>query len=165
MGHGRGMCQWGTQRAALQGQLWSSIEDHYYNNNGNPSGLRSAFMTSPLDITNAYPDPAAVSAGDTLTLYYSTLNYAELSHDHVLLGASLFSPDTGYISDSANDAEVSLLPGSNDVSRWFAVSADTPPRTYDLIVALWIDVDEDFVITSADLPLIAYTFPAAVTVQ
>ena len=164
-GHGRGMCQWGTQRAALQGQLWSWIEDHYYNANGNPEGLRAAFVTSPLDIVDAYPDPAVVSAGDTLAINYSAFNYAELSHNQVLLGATLYSEDTGYISDSANDAEVMLNPGSNDLARWFTVPDPTPPGSYDLLVGLWIDVDEDFAITDADLPLVSYTFSGAVTVQ
>lgn len=164
-GHGRGMCQWGTQRAALLGQLWNWIEDHYYNNNRNPGGLRSAFVTSPLDIVDSFPDPPVVSAGDTFVINYSAVNYAELPHNQVLLGASLYSLDTGYISDPANDAEVMLNPGSNDVARWFTVPGSTPTGSYDLLVALWIDVDEDFAITDADLPLVSYTFPGAVTVQ
>lgn len=164
-GHGRGMCQWGTQRAALQGQLWNWIEDHYYNDNGNPQGLRSAFVTSPLDIADAYPDPPVVSAGDTFVVNYSSVNYAELTHNQVLLGATLYSADTGYISDPANDAEVALDPGSNNVARWFTVPGSTPSGSYDLLVGLWIDVDEDFAITDADLPLVSYTFPGAVTVQ
>lgn len=43
-GHGRGMCQWGTQRWSLNGKTWTWIVNHYYNNNGNPSGLRSATL-------------------------------------------------------------------------------------------------------------------------
>src|SRR5260370_1230217 len=164
-GHGRGMCQWGRQRSALQGQLWNWIENHYYNDNGNPGGLRSAFVPSPLDIADAFPDPPVVSAGDTFVANYSTVNYAELPHNQVLLVATLYSANTGYISDPANDAEVVLNPGSNDVARWFTVPDSTPPGGYDLLVALWIDVDEDFAITGADLPLVSYTFPGAVTVQ
>ncbi len=30
-GHGRGMCQWGTQRWALNGKTYQWIADHYYN--------------------------------------------------------------------------------------------------------------------------------------
>lgn len=42
-GHGRGMCQWGTQRwATTGGKDWVWIVNHYYNNNGSPSGERSA---------------------------------------------------------------------------------------------------------------------------
>jgi hypothetical protein len=60
---------------------------------------------------------------------------------------------------------VVLNPGSNDVARWFTVPDLTPPGSYDLLVSLWIDVDEDFAITNADLPLVFYTLPGAVTVQ
>src|SRR5262249_17560979 len=56
-GHGRGMCQWGTQRFAQTGRLWNWIEDHYYNNNGAPAGVRSAYMTSPTDINYAFAYP------------------------------------------------------------------------------------------------------------
>jgi peptidoglycan hydrolase-like amidase len=44
-GHGRGMCQWGTQRwASSHGKSWVWIVNHYNNNNGNPSGARSAYL-------------------------------------------------------------------------------------------------------------------------
>jgi len=43
-GHGRGMCQWGTQRWAIQGKDYVWIVNHYYNNNGNPSGARSGLF-------------------------------------------------------------------------------------------------------------------------
>jgi len=164
-GHGRGMCQWGTQRGALLGQLWNWIEDHYYNNNGSPGGLRSAYMTSPLDIASVGPDPAQVSAGAVFTVYMSVLNYAELPHDQVMLGASLYSDATGYISDSSNDQKVTAYPGSTDVSRAFTVPDYAPSGTYDLLVALWLDVDEDSAITGADLLLVSYLLPGAITVM
>ncbi len=164
-GHGRGMCQWGTQRGALLGQLWNWIEDHYYNNNGSPGGLRSAYMTSPLDISAAAPDPSQVSAGDVFTLYMSVLDYAELPHDQVMLGASLYSDATGYISDPSTDQKVTVYPGSTDVSRAFNVPGWVPSGTYDLVVALWLDVDEDGAITAADLPLVSYVIPSAIMVM
>jgi hypothetical protein len=164
-GHGRGMCQWGTQDAAAQGQLWNWIEDHYYNNNGVPGGLRSAYMTSPLDVAWFAPDPATVSAGDFFTIYISAVNYAEAAHTEVMLGASLYSDATGYISDPSNDVKVTLYPGSNDVSRGFNVPPWAPSATYDLIVALWLDVDGDSAITPVDQPLVLYVLPAALTVR
>jgi hypothetical protein len=163
-GHGRGMCQWGTQRSALQGQLWNWIEDHYYNNNGSPDGLRSARMTSPLDIASFSPDVTELSAGDFFNIYITAVNYAELAHTQVMLGASLYSDATGYISDPTQDTEVALYPGSNDVSRGFNVPADAPSGTYDLLVALWLDVDGDALITGVDQPMVFYVLPSAVTV-
>jgi len=163
-GHGRGMCQWGTQHAAVQGQLWNWIEDHYYNNNGLPDGLRSAYMTSPLDIAWFGPDPAKVSAGDFFTIYISAVNYAEVEHTEVMLGASLYSDATGYISDPSDDVKVTLYPDSNDVSRGFNVPPWAPSATYDLIVALWLDIDGDSAITPVDQPLVLYLLPQALTV-
>ena len=47
-GHGRGMCQWGTQRWSLNQQKdWVWITDHYYNNNGSPAGMRSGLIQWP----------------------------------------------------------------------------------------------------------------------
>jgi len=47
-GHGRGMCQWGTQRWAVnQAKDWTWIVNHYYNDNGNPSGARSGVLQTP----------------------------------------------------------------------------------------------------------------------
>ncbi len=47
-GHGRGMCQWGTQRWAVnQARDWTWIVNHYYNDNGNPSGARSGVLQTP----------------------------------------------------------------------------------------------------------------------
>jgi len=43
-GHGRGMCQWGSQRwSANQAKAYTWILDHYYNNNGFPSGSRNFY--------------------------------------------------------------------------------------------------------------------------
>jgi len=164
-GHGRGMCQWGTQRSALQGQLWNWIEDHYYNNNGSPGGLRSANMTSPLDIAAFSPDATQLSAGDFFNIYISAVNYAELSHSQVMLGASIYSDATGYISDPTQDTKVTLDPGPNDVARGFNVPPDAPSGTYDLLVAIWLDIDGDSMITSVDQPLVFYVLPAALTVM
>ena len=50
-GHGRGMCQWGTQRWALLARDWQWIVNHYYNDYGRPSGLRSATLYDPHDVT------------------------------------------------------------------------------------------------------------------
>ena len=46
-GHGRGMCQWGTQRWSLLGHDWLWILNHYYNDYGRPRGLRSATVVGP----------------------------------------------------------------------------------------------------------------------
>jgi hypothetical protein len=149
----------------MLGQLWNWITDHYYNNNGSPGGLRSAYMTSPLDLAAAVPDPSVVSAGDLFNIYMTVVDYAELPHDQLMLGASLYSVGTGYISDPSTDQKVTVYPGSTDVSRGFNVPPWAPSGAYDLVVALWLDIDGDSMITGVDLPLVSYVFPGAIAVQ
>lgn len=164
-GHGRGMCQWGTSRwAGSQAKLWNWITNHYYNANGSGSGYRTAYMTSPFLATSASPSPASVAAGETFTLNLGAASYAETAHTQVMIGASLYSTSSGYVSDPAHDAKVTLSPGANAPSRPFTVPAGTPVGTYDLITALWLDTDEDGAITGDDLSLTSRTDAGAVTV-
>lgn len=164
-GHGRGMCQWGTQRwASNQGKLWNWIENHYYNNSGSGSGLRTAYMTSPITMPSFSPSPATVGAGATFTIHVTAVNSSSLSHAQIMIGASLYSPSAGYISDPSHDAKVTLAPGTNSVSRQFTVPGGTAPGTYDLIVALWYDTNGDNAITGSDLALLSSTSSGAVTV-
>ncbi len=164
-GHGRGMCQWGTSRwASNQAKLWNWIANHYYNDSGGGSGSRTAYMTSPITMSAFSPSPAAVAPGATFTINVTAANSASLSHAQIMIGASLYSASSGWISDSAHDAKVVLAPGSNNVSRSFTVPAGTAPGTYDLIVALWYDTNGDNAITGSDLVLLSSTSAGAVTV-
>ncbi|MCE7958341.1 MAG: hypothetical protein DYH06_10460, partial [Acidobacteria bacterium ACB2] len=164
-GHGRGMCQWGTQRwASGQSQLWPWITDHYYNANGSPSGTRSATMTSPIRLTSVAPSPAQVSAGGTFTIDVGAANDAETTHARVYAGASLYRSGVGWVSDPPHDANVPLSPGANAVSRLFTVPAGTPDGTYDLVVALWLDASAGGTIGSGDLALVSTTLAGAVEV-
>lgn len=62
-GHGRGMCQWGSQRWSInQGKDFVWIVEHYYNGNGNPAGLRNGiFQMSPDTIP---PPPNLTEPGN-----------------------------------------------------------------------------------------------------
>ncbi len=164
-GHGRGMSQWGTFRwDGLHGENWKWIVNHYYNANGQPDGLRSAFMTSPLRIDSSLATPASLPAGDVLGLALQVTNSSTLTHHDVLIGASLFSPATGYIDDPAGDAGQPALPGANVLLRNFLVPPGTPAGAYDLLVALWLDVDEDAAISGDDLVLTQTTLPGAIQI-
>jgi hypothetical protein len=159
-GHGGGMSQYGSYDWAVQGKMWSWIVNHYYNANGGADGLssakRTAYMTSPLQITSASPSPNSVSPGQTFTININANNYAGLSHTQIIIGASLYSSSTGYISDPSHDSKITLYTGSNNVNRYFTVPSSTPAGTYDLYVALWLDVDEDNQITTTDLLMALY---------
>ncbi len=163
-GHGRGMCQWGTSRWASQGKLWPWITDHYYNANGSGSGNRTAYITSPITLPNFAPAQSSVPRGGTFTINLSVNNSAGLPHSQILVGASIYSTASGYISDPGHDKKVSLPVGTSSQSRLFTVPATAPTGTYNLTVALWYDVDGNGAIGSGDLPLLAATKTAALTV-
>lgn len=155
-GHGRGMSQWGTQRWSQQGQRWPWIVNHYYNDNSNATGagtaLRSAELTSPLRIDSLAAIPAA-QPGQTLSLMLAVSNLASDAHDPVYLGASIFSPVTGFLSDPANDTPVRLDPATQSVSRPFELPPTLPAGSYDVLVSLYLDIDGNGLINSGDLAL------------
>lgn len=162
-GHGRGMCQWGTQRwASAQGKAWPWIANHYYNSNGSPAGQRSAFLTTPLTFAAVSAAPARVASGGTFTISLDVTNRAGSPHSRLIVGASLHSPATGYLSDPASEAPQSAPVGTTRLSRPFTVPGGTPDGLYDLVVALWLDADGDSAITGSDLALTSQTLAAAV---
>ena len=169
-GHGRGLSQWGSQRWTYNSngnKLFNWIVNHYYNDNGNPAGNRSAYISSPLEIHGLQVNPAQASTGDTLQLQLDISNHAAGAHNHILIGASLYSTATGYLDDTANDTLITLPAATRDNrSRNFDLStAPVPSGHYDVLVALWLDVDEDGQITSADEPLQTYRLNQAVQVS
>ena len=164
-GHGRGMSQWGTSSWASRGKTWVWIVNHYYNGNDNPSGKRSAYLTSPIKITDVSPMTNTLSAGQVLQINVTAENHAGLSHDQIIIGARLYSVSTNYIDDVVNDKKIILLPGSNNASRLFRVPSSTPNEIYDLLVSLWLDIDEDGKITADDLSLDLITLESAISVN
>lgn len=165
-GHGRGMSQWGTQRWAIAATppLWRWIVDHYFNDNGAGSNLRTAVMTSPLTLTGLSATPATVAAGATLQISASAGNSAGASHAHLLIGASLYRSGVGYLDDSAHDAPLVLATGTQAIGRSFSVPASAPAGSYDLLVSLYLDVDENGAISGNDLALALATASGAVQV-
>ena len=162
-GHGRGMSQWGTQRWAIDASArrWPWIVDHYFNDNGAGSGQRTAVMTSPLTLANLAAQPAAAAPGTLIQLSADADNTAGASHSHLLIGASLYRSGVGYIDDAAHDSALVLATGTQAITRAFEIAPGTPAGSYDLLVSLYLDVDENGAITSADLPLALATRTAA----
>ncbi len=79
-GHGRGMCQWGTQRWSVnQGKDFVWIVNHYYNDNGNPSGLRAGLLQ--LSAPTLLPPPtlapvaATTAPGQAIAVLTPTLEW------------------------------------------------------------------------------------------
>lgn len=179
-GHGRGMCQQGTDRwDRREGKLWNWIVDHYYNDNYNLNGsgwsVRTGRMTSPIEITGARPTPSRVEPGRSFDIRVSSTNHSQTAHDRVILTASLFSKSSEkHYLDSTHDRRIRLLPGDgNQDVRRFDVPFGAPNGTYDLVVAFWLDVDGDGVAIAPpddfegryDQPLVSFTVPDAVRVE
>lgn len=152
-GHGRGMSQWGTQRWSLtpHHRSWKWQLDHYYNDHGAGSGLRTATISRVMVIDALRVEPAAASPGDTITLELDVRNLASETHAAVLIGASLSMAGTGFVDDPDNDQPVTLSPGQATVSRSFLLPEKLVLGSYDVHAALWIDIDGDENITSEDL--------------
>lgn len=163
-GHGRGESQWGSYRWDLNGYKWNWITDHYYNANGGGSGLRTAYMTSPIRINSISASPTSVNDGTSFTITMNVTNYSGMSYTQTMLGASLYSSATGYISNPSNDKKVTIANGTSNVTRTFTVPVGTGARAYDLITAVWLDANENGTIDSADVAFTTYTRAAYVSV-
>lgn len=156
-GHGRGMSQWGSKRwadpAPAPARSWRWIVDHYYNASGAPSGLRSAVLASPVDVAAGSICPRRAGPGARIALHAEGEDLAALGHPAVLFGASVVTPTGTIVSDPDDDAAAPLLPGANLETREFDLPGDAAAGSWDVWVALWLDVDGDGAVTSADLRL------------
>ncbi|MFC1851122.1 SpoIID/LytB domain-containing protein, partial [candidate division CSSED10-310 bacterium] len=163
-GHGRGMSQWGTQRwANTMAKTWPWITNHYYNASGQPSGLRSAYITSPLSMQSVSFSPQVVAPGETFIIYVTGVNSSELTHTALMIGASLYSTATGYINDPVHDDQENLPVGTHSLARQFTVPASTDDGLFDLLVSFYYDVNDDNLISPADMALSLTTLSSALT--
>lgn len=157
-GHGRGMCQWGSQRWAQQGQFWDWIAFHYYNEE------KGWHISRPVNIDSVWVSNDSAGYGDTLTIFFKITSYAEDTLTRILLGASLFAGRNWY-SDAVHDRLVSVAPGTAIYSREFSTAA-LPCNTYTLTAALWFDVNENGSIDNPDdLPVDSVVLPYSVRVD
>ncbi len=158
-GHGRGMSQWGTQYQALNGKSYADIVDFYYNANNNPTGNRSQYASSPVRLDGVTANTSSAVANDIISLDYEIFNAANTTIDFgtVLLGASITNGVDIY-SDPINDlATVINQNGTQHVLRDFQIPASLSTGNYDVIVALYLDVNGDNAIQSSDWLLMKTT--------
>jgi hypothetical protein len=162
-GHGRGMCQWGTQAWAGTGSNWAWMVNHYYNDDGNGAGQRTMYPTSPLTVVAAGASPSSVDAGGTFTVSATAHSFAENVLGQVLVRTRLAGP--GAVQNGAGVRKVSLGAQSDTaVSVPFTVPANAAGGTYDLAVDLWFDANEDNAVDDPDIWLDSKTFGGKVTV-
>lgn len=152
-GHGRGMSQWGNHYWTLTAppRHWKWQLDHYYNDNGDGTQLRTATISQVLAIDAARPPERTLAPGETFEIELDARNLAAGAHARVMLGASLRRGSDPFIDDPANDRRVELVSGTSTVARNFELPLDAPSGEYALWLALWIDVDDDGAISGVDL--------------
>ncbi|GEM_PF-903298 len=172
-GHGRGMCQWGSIRWAngtvvmppgycTEGtphsfgvKTWDEILTHYYPDYTLVQGA-TAYILS------AAPVPSTVSPGQTFQINYTITAAPAMP---IMLGASVAPAGTGnWIDDPANDVKVNVNEGTGVVSRSFHLPGSAAPGLYDLLVALWYDVDNNNQINAGDFNFHSSKFPGALSV-
>ncbi|MFA0961571.1 T9SS type A sorting domain-containing protein [Roseivirga sp. BDSF3-8] len=151
-GHGRGMCQFGTQFWSQDGKDFAWICNHYYN----PG---SAYLTGPIEIQSGSLSASTVAPGSSTTITYNLRNYSTLQ-PRIMLGASI----AGIGGDAANDKKVSVPNGTSSHSRSFRVPSGASQGTYDLQLSLWFDVNGDNAITSVDFQIENYILTDGITV-
>ncbi len=158
-GHGRGMCQWGTVRWATGtvvqtsqpcasgpphafGQRnWQDILTHYY-----PGSQVVPGITAEVTALAVLPD--TVSPGGSFRIQYRI----QSSHTVGLLGGASVAP-TGsgaWVSDPPHDTLWVLQGGEQWRERRFSLPTGAAPGSYDVWGALWVDVDGNGRINSAD---------------
>jgi hypothetical protein len=129
------------------------------------SGMSQRYGGGGPIITSVSPAFIGISQGGTFTITY-TINAS--SPRTVILGASLFpaGQTTGRIDDPPHDQIVALSTGQNIVQRQFSVAVATPVGIYDLVVALWSDVNGNGIIDpSVDQEITEKTNANAVSVM
>ncbi len=169
-GHGRGLCQWGSARWATGTRIltsapcshgiihgygtrtWPEILQHYY-----PS--YQVMQGASAMILAAVAVPPVVSPGQTFRIDY-TIEAAPAMD--ILLGASVRPAGGGnWIDDPQNDVLVTVIAGASVVGRPFRLPGNAPTGDYDLLVALWFDVDGNQQINTGDFRFDAQTYPGA----
>ena len=152
-GHGRGMSQWGNQYWSQESppQRWKWQVNHYYNDSGAGSQLRTATISRVLVIETLRVLPSIAGNGASLTLELDVRNLASEPHANVMIGASLRQPPGPFIDDPANDQPVTLPPGSSTVSRQFDLPPSLPGGAWDVYASLYLDVDRNGNISGTDL--------------
>ncbi|MCH2225927.1 MAG: hypothetical protein MK066_14250, partial [Crocinitomicaceae bacterium] len=146
-GHGRGMCQWGSQRWALNGQTYDWIVDHYYN----PANIFRCTNSDSLDCSNAialscgvvYSGIASTSISNVGT--YGCNSWTETGPERVhTITPTSSGIITATISNFSGDLDVYILGSCDPLDCLGTVSSSS--ATFSNAVAgqtYYIVVDSD----------------------
>lgn len=110
-GHGRGMCQWGSQRwAANRGKSYTWIVDHYFN----------AFGWTRKNLTSGGGGgPVTIVVDNTSSGFSSSSNWASGTSASDKYGSSYRFHSTAAVSDAASWTANITSPGTYTVSAWW----------------------------------------------
>jgi len=186
-GHGGGMSQQGTKRWALKtpppntpnSRLWPWIVNHYYNANGGTDGpatdLRTAYLTSPLQITLGSVAPTPVNPGQPITVSTTITSSAGATLEGLILhtslqphtpsvGPTLYPPDK--TSQFVNPSPETLLTQQLTLPAYTSFTGTTP-IAYDLTAEVWLHPKTTPVTLDPtnDVLIASQTFPNALTVM
>lgn len=133
-GHGRGTCQWGTQRWALDGRTWDWMMLHYYPGasvEGGPPALAGGFVADDR--------PMTMIAGDERQVWVEFANRgtAAWSPGDVFLGTSqprdrdspFFDPDDWTSTSRATAVDATVEPGAVGRFTWRLRAPDVTELT------------------------------------
>ncbi|MCL4227871.1 MAG: hypothetical protein KJZ91_25685 [Myxococcales bacterium] len=142
-GHGRGTCQWGTQRWALAGQPWTWMLPHYY-----PGAVLVGAGPAWDASLAAGEHRATLVAGEEMVVWleYQNDGASAWTRDQVFVGttgprerASAFHKAENWVSPSRPTAvdQASVAPGAVGRFTWAMVAPEvTSPTTFTESFAL-----------------------------
>ncbi len=123
-GHGRGMCQWGTQRwATNQGKTYDWITDHYYS----AYGWTRRQLTTGAPIITQQPASQAFCPGTTATFTVAASGQGTLSYQWQK-GTTNLSNDSHYSGVTTTTLSISAV-GTLDVASYTCLVTNTGGTT------------------------------------
>jgi hypothetical protein len=146
-------------------EAWSTWKDDTYRNHLKEA--REALGIPLPNITSVNLSRSVVSPGDTVTLIYNVTNATNPGSAMKLLLGATFRPTSGGtdLNDPANDLLVTIPPGSSSVQRSFVVPNTATPGTYDLIVSLMRDANNNNKVDGQDEKWGLKTFGSVLTIS
>ncbi len=144
-GHGRGMCQWGTQRWSNEGKDYKWITDHYYLPGGihrsedSSSGVLDCSSSIDLSLETIFHGESSTEASKIET--YGCNDWSETGPERIhTINLEDAGTITASISNFTGDLDVYIL-GSCDpsdclgtVSSSYATYENAPKGTYYIVV-------------------------------
>lgn len=110
-GHGRGMCQWGSQRwAANQGRSYTWILNHYYN----------AYGWTTKNLTSSGGGPVTIVVDNSNANFSASSNWSTGSSASDKYGSNYRFRSTAAVSDSAKWTANIPTAGTYTISAWWS---------------------------------------------